>query len=94
MTKHTPGPWHTDSDMHTAVNSSEPKKHIAMVNFYNAHEHRMTEEEHQANAHLIASAPDLLKALIELTTVFEELLGETFDQADKAIAKAHGEEAT
>lgn len=58
---HTPGPWTiNDKTAHTAVNAVD--RHVAMINFYNCKEAPMTEEEHQANVHLIAASPNLLEA--------------------------------
>lgn len=65
MAKHTPGPWWTDPDTRTAVNSDD--KHIAMVNcskFGNITD--VFGDEHRANARLIAAAPELLAAITEL----------------------------
>lgn len=49
--------------------------------------------EHEANADLIAAAPDLLKACCELVRYFEAIGmgGENVDAARAAIAKALGE---
>jgi hypothetical protein len=49
-------------------------------------------EQAQANARLIAAAPDMLKVLIQLTTEWERgrewISEDTIDQATRAIAKA------
>lgn len=58
--KHTPAPWRTDDWIRTGVNSES--KHIAMVNYCSD----VFGDEHKANAHLIAAAPELLEALIEM----------------------------
>ena len=47
-------------------------------------------DEAVANAHLIASAPDLLEALKYVMSAQGEQLTDAFDQAHKAIAKAEG----
>lgn len=49
-----------------------------------------TQEELEANAHLIAAAPDLLAALEEVVG-FVEAVGWTVSKARAAIAKARGE---
>jgi len=55
-TKHTPGPWKYDETW--ALIHAEHGSEIAAV-----HAARGTRGEAQANAHLIAAAPDLLAAL-------------------------------
>lgn len=94
---HTPGPWRIGGSCRTPVNSKD--KHIAMVNY--SHRGHITDvigEEHNANAHLIAAAPELLEALETLygAIVMSDIYGEsriTFEMgeaAEKAIAKAKG----
>ena len=64
MSKYTPGPWTVDeSHMDGAINAG--KRHVALANFYNCHDEevRVTRDQQQANAHIIAAAPDLLAAL-------------------------------
>lgn len=74
MSEHTPGPWHIVPKWHSAVNSE--KKHIAMINFWNSDdEQRVGEEEHQANARLIAAAwsiPKLVAACEAAMTFLED----------------------
>lgn len=62
MNKHTPGPWITENRYKTSINAG--KKHIAMVNQYKSGdiESDIWGDEHEANARLIAAAPDLLEA--------------------------------
>jgi hypothetical protein len=86
-TNHTPGPWVVtfgkyDASIHTDVTIS-----------------RISDEAHawKANAHLIASAPDLLSALRFLLADYIAINGETLtgssvpaDMARAAIAKAEG----
>jgi hypothetical protein len=50
-------------------------------------------EEYEANARLIAAAPDLLEALQHLMVAHGEQLDYAFQQAQDAIAKATGEQA-
>jgi hypothetical protein len=47
-------------------------------------------QESEANARLIASAPDLLEALIEVVAIADRKT-DAFDRARAAIAKATGE---
>ena len=52
--KHTPGPWIVDTDYIIQAGGTSNENTIAIVG---------DQEEWKANAHLIASAPDLLEAL-------------------------------
>ncbi len=73
-TKHTPGNWTVNTCKKDSWNSvgliiyAPDGSAIAMSGGYNS-------EECQANAKLIASAPDLLNALIEITETFKACLG-------------------
>ena len=65
---HTNGPWEADAThCRTAINSkataNSPKKHVAMVNLTKNPEYEITKEEHEANAKLIAAAPEMLEVL-------------------------------
>ena len=65
---HTNGPWEADAThCRTAINSkataNSKKKHVAMVNITKNPEYEITKEEHEANARLIAAAPDMLEVL-------------------------------
>jgi len=65
---HTNGPWEADAThCRTAINSkaaaNSPRKHVAMVNIAKNQEYEITKEEHEANAKLIAAAPEMLEAL-------------------------------
>ena len=68
---HSAGPWEADAThVRTAINSvataNSPRKHIAMVNITKNPEYEITIEEHEANARLIAAAPDMLEVLLWL----------------------------
>ena len=97
--KHTPGPWRADSThVRTAINSiatvNNQRKHIAMINITKNPEYEITIEEHEANAMLIAAAPDLLEALEMLAAVDFGADGSVERGARLAriaIAKATGE---
>jgi hypothetical protein len=62
---HTNGPWMIEGDqIRTAINSGV--KHVAMVNYFNCGSgdpRTITDEEHEANAKLIAAAPEMLEVL-------------------------------
>ena len=65
---HSNGPWEADAThCRTAINSkataNSPRKHIAMVNITKNPEYEITIEEHEANAKLIAAAPEMLEVL-------------------------------
>jgi len=69
---HTPGPWKAEQiggDMAITISSSN---RIATCNW------AKTEKEYEANAHLIAAAPEMLEALI----LAEEAL-DTWEQIDE-----------
>ena len=53
---------------------------------------RISKAQARANARLIAAAPDLLEALVALRGACMAKHPSLLDQADKAIAKAKGEE--
>ena len=87
MNTHTPGPWVNDG-----LNGSERIDINAESGFYIAEViGSMTAQE--ANAHLIAAAPDLLEALETLVKQAEghKAVGAYWDEARAAIAKAKGE---
>ncbi len=65
---HTNGPWEADATYcRTAINSkataNSPRKHVALVNITKNPEYEITKEEHEANARLIAAAPEMLEVL-------------------------------
>ena len=76
---HTPGPWHNDCFLVTATQGRREICHTG--------EGRGTSEECEANARLIAAAPDLLAALVGVVRVADRATVE-FDAARAAIAKA------
>lgn len=105
--KHSPAPWVVDARAMSAINSST--KHVALVNYsHHGRDKDVFGDEHKANAHLIAAAPELLEALIELVQSYdkcsidhnglcqEHFLQEandcTFKKANLAIAKALGQQ--
>ena len=62
---HTNAPWRIEGDqIRTSISSGV--KHVAMVNYFNCGSgdpRTITDEEHEANAKLIASAPEMLEVL-------------------------------
>ena len=97
MTKHTEGPWVIEPDHRvgsiTITHESQGlRSHVAVLpKMTLCEEHGMIE----ANARLIAAAPDLLEALEALTEeAFVNMSGgrgHLIDDARAAIAKAKGE---
>lgn len=90
--KHTPGPWTVLAQDHTQVRAAE-SRFVADCGFGPSSSPRM--DEARANAHLIASAPELLSALEALIHVayYNREDGQPVDaiiQARAAIFKAKG----
>lgn len=92
MSKHTPGPWTS----YTGTNSiwAEGKRAVCIVTGARKHE----DEERDANANLIAAAPDLLEALEHIMRCipmggFAQIHhgSSTWEQIDAAVSKARGE---
>ena len=92
---HTPGPWTIDEDGDTNVMGE-----TIAIGILDPQGHRVGEAdgrdlslpEAEANARLIAAAPELLAALVALLPLSEtrdgHLYGSEFVAADAAIAKA------
>ena len=97
--KFTPGPWEADAThCRTAINSvataNNCRKHIAMVNITKNQEYEITAVEHNANATLIAAAPDLFEHLvyaIECVSFAIVPNSQWLERANAAIKKARGE---
>lgn len=91
--KHTFGPWMVAGDGFAVFG---PDHLIAKCNPIEDEPTDAEWDEAEANAHLIAAAPDLLLALEELAglTVIdhtpESLIGRALASADAAIVKARG----
>jgi len=104
MSKPTPGPWRVEPMVAYGRDIYAGDIWIGQAN--NNHDYPPgdfpTNEECDANARLIATAPDLLEALEDMTARFErccryngnadeEMLAESTKDAHAAIAKAKGE---
>jgi len=93
-TQHTPGPWVYDSFGHTSFAFNDNREdYSARIEWAPD----MSDEEVDANARLIASAPDLLVALEQAIPHLEKVAGLsggdgvlTLAAARAAIAKAKG----
>lgn len=91
MDKHTPGPWHiSDNGEEFGIYPPDGISPIGFVDYGNSGD---------ANAKLIAAAPDMLatlksvrSAIVEKApdTLWADLIGTAVDVIDAAIAKAEG----
>ena len=86
MSKHTPGPWAVSSTERRYVREVNGKRYVASCT--DSQDYR-TYEEAEANARLIACAPEMLEALQDLCDTLGEC-GMT-EKARAAIARAEGE---
>lgn len=86
-TKHTPGPWHTDAGQSFYVFAHGSLMEQAGVN----NGPFVCNASTQANARLIAAAPELLDALAALLEDQRDASPPVLAQARAAIAKARGE---
>lgn len=95
MSKHTPAPWWVEVDESAnsgpysfPIINSKDYEIVGIEGIYGDFETDM------ANARLIASAPELLEALKDLTERYKKVAGISSDgwinQSQKAIAKAEG----
>ena len=97
---HTPGPWHVEhpfqeEGVYVSTKSTALVAKLYEPDKYAWHGDRV--ESIEANARLIASAPELLEALLALYHVSADLpdgkaYAEAAEQARAAIAKATGTE--
>lgn len=94
--KHTPGPWRIgDKGMTVFGPLTDQPSPIAIANLIPPTP-RAGIEEREANAHLIAAAPDLLAASEQAAALLKELAHDGAENPEleilrKAIAKAKGE---
>lgn len=95
--RHTPGPWHVDPDPRPDM---EWNNHIygadGMAVCFMAHSDGKDDERDEANARLIAAAPDLLSALEAVEQAYSNRHSPQHRtaclmQAQAAIKKAKGE---
>jgi hypothetical protein len=71
-TKHTPGPWILAGESGTYAPVAAPHGTLAAVRYLGSSPERVREE--QANARLIAAAPDMLAALQEVRDAILDIL--------------------
>jgi len=105
MSKHTPGPWTVTQNFRGMAgvwpDSPGTNKPICMLAHDPDGPSKGPFENWQANANLIAAAPELLEALVEAVELIEFHMGSTHSETDEdeelvvkmaesAIAKAEG----
>ena len=86
MSKHTPGPWTHEGHGDITGTENGRKYDVACVYL------RLPAGRQEANAKLMAAAPDLLNALIEIVSADDahELTQKHIESARATIAKATG----
>lgn len=97
MTNHTPGPWKVHDEYGSIGSITNADGSIVVAQAQQVEPR--SQAVRVANAHLIASAPDLLLALERITSSYRSLLtrrpvrdvDETLAEVDAAIRKARGE---
>lgn len=96
QTKHTPGPWHIDL-MDSAVTDSWYTINggnfggIATLDIPDKTDYPEAWAFNEANARLIAAAPEMLEALKNLVDVYGDCFGKPdIERAEDAINKAEG----
>ena len=98
--KHTPGPWKLNTDGDTGMNDSgcilDSIGHVIVTDIYGTFKNGRTTGEAEANARLIAAAPDLLVAVEMAEDYIQHIRPKVpawYVQTIKAaIAKARGGE--
>jgi hypothetical protein len=97
--KHTPGPWGWDDVPGSGIQIRGPYKggtRLLFIEIWRQFPEREWDAEMEANARLIAAAPDLLESLQEIVAAADgagwSQLDATLAKARAAIAKATGEQ--
>ncbi len=94
MSKHTPtpGPWHHDTHTQNVVATVTPEDGGDIICTEPSEGgDSPSRRRWDANARLIAAAPDLLAALEECTELMETIHKSAISRARAAIAKSRGE---
>ena len=91
MSKHTPGPWHVGGPNKCTIYDKHGQR--LANSFEGVMATQRTDSECEANARLIAAAPELLDALVNLLPLISPLKAEIQQvaNASAAIAKATGQ---
>ncbi len=97
MTQYTPGPWHVErigsgyrsqqekGMMHRIIADSGDHRHYEIGTIY----YKPMAEEGEANARLIAAAPELLEALRTMLYHFQPTAEIGPDEIENAVAEAN-----
>ena len=99
--KHTPGPWAVDENDHQWITADCDGLIVAEIPYGEGEETDRHHEINDANARLIAAAPELLEALRDMVRINQNKegyfrghshaeSGSVYEQARAAIAKAEG----
>jgi len=92
MSKHTPGPWEIEEHYHFGYRWISGPEHSQLAQVVWCMEDEDRSPECEANAHLIAAAPELLEALEKVFTVMNDDMPVGLRKVCyEAIAKARGE---
>ena len=92
MNKHTPGPWYKSDKTDDMIQITKPDEEGIIAEVWSYH-HKDRVDETEANASLIAAAPDLLEALEKIYAeagVKGGLTWDYYEMARIAIEKAKG----
>ena len=84
-TLHTPGPWAISGIYHSIFIAPDDGKSGGLAKVFGCGPNA------EANARLIASAPDMFDALQDICDAFEDQDSTLMDQCRAALAKAKGE---
>lgn len=94
MRKHTPAPW----TVREVISSNVPGQRAFAIDYNEDQEQVVDWVYEEADAHLIAAAPDLLEAIVKFREAFVIAAGDkspfckfALEPVDAAIAKARGE---
>lgn len=97
-TKFTPPPWNVSTWIEQPNNRTKPMVAAVGVTVAITHPSPICQQDEcEANAHLIAAAPELYEALIQARSELEEIalaeIGEPYNspKINAALAKARGE---
>jgi len=98
MSEHTPGPWEIHPQFDSCYRDISAPNHIALARVVWRFEEEDRSPSCEANAHLIAAAPDLLEALecyvekvADLNRYGVMIETSLRKKAEAAIAKARGD---
>jgi len=92
MSKHTPGPWEIKAHSDLCYRNISGPEHLALAQVVWRVEEEDRSPDCEANAHLIAAAPELLEALEKVYTDMNDDMPVGLRKVCyEAIAKAKGE---